>query len=274
MIAFNAAQYEDLKARPHDPYARTKYDILLGWLGDRPGLRVLNAGCGSGELSLRLAERGHRVTGIDPQPAHVKLARSRAGAAGGRCTFEVAAIEDYDGPADFDCAIATDVLEHIADDRTAFSKLCRLVRPGGRVLIAVPAGVWLMGHHDRQLGHFRRYSRRELVELAGEFCAVRRVRHFGFSLIPVCYLYSRWLRRSYPVAPPAGLAGVVRELLLRGLLCCDRWLPMPVGTSLLLEGYKTGVHSFLAARRRRRRLVAAPAAPTPTARLPVCSIGR
>ncbi len=273
MFAFNPAQYEDLQARPHDPYARTKYDILIRWLRRPSGLRVLNAGCGSGELSVRLAELGHHVTGIDPQPEHIELARSRAGAAGSRCTFEVAAIEDYDGAADFDCAIATDVLEHIADDRRAFARLAQLVRPGGQVLIAVPASPWLFGHHDEQLGHFRRYSRQSLVQLVGEFCAVHRLRHFGFSLIPLCYLYSRWLRRSYPVAPPAGLAGKVRELALNALLCCDRWLPMPVGTSLLLEAQRWALSSFSARRPRRLRAAALPRPMTAPPSPAVCPVG-
>ena len=161
MTTFNQAQYDDFCSKPLDLYAQTKYDVLLDYLAGRRGLRVLNAGCGSGELSLRLAAAGHTVVGIDPEPRYVELARQNAAAQpGADCSFVVSTIEDYRGAEDFDCAVATDVLEHIEDDYTAFDRLVRQVRPGGLVLITVPAGNWLFGYHDEVLGHYRRYSRR------------------------------------------------------------------------------------------------------------------
>ena len=89
------------------------------------------------------------------------------------------------------------MLEHIADDRAAFAGLVGLVRPGGLVLLTVPAGPWLFGYHDEQLGHFRRYTRSSLRRLVAGACTVDALRYFGFSLVPVCYLYSKLLRRPY-----------------------------------------------------------------------------
>jgi len=234
MSTFNQAQYDDLSVKSKDLYAQTKYDILLGFLRGRPPLRILNAGCGSGELSFRLAAQGHHVLGIDPEPAYVRLARRGTA---GRCTFAVSSIEDYDGPRDFDCVIATDVLEHIADDQAAFTRLVGLARPGGQILLTVPAGQWLFGYHDEQLGHFRRYSRASLRRLVEGHCAVEEVRYFGASLIPVCLMYSKLLRRPYPVAEVGDAARrPLGSWLLRALLWADRRLPLPLGTSLLLKG--------------------------------------
>ena len=53
-----------------------KETAVLDWLAGRERLRVLNAGCGSGELSLRLAAAGHRVVGIDPGADYIDLARA------------------------------------------------------------------------------------------------------------------------------------------------------------------------------------------------------
>jgi 2-polyprenyl-3-methyl-5-hydroxy-6-metoxy-1,4-benzoquinol methylase len=237
VTTFNEAQYEDFCSKSLDLYAQTKYDMLLEYLAGRRGLRVLNAGCGSGELSLRLAEAGHQVVGIDPEPRYVELARRNATAfPAADCSFAVSSIEDYRDEGDFDCAVATDVLEHIADDRAAFARLVRLVRPGGLVLLTVPAGRWLFGHHDEMLGHFRRYSAAQLRALVGGTCTVHELRHFGSTLIPVCVLFSKLLRRPYPL-PQQGRAapGALGTRMLRWMLQADRRLPLPLGISLLVK---------------------------------------
>jgi SAM-dependent methyltransferase len=207
----NPYQYEDLLVRSRDPYAHAKYQIILGSLDHTRPLRLLNAGCGSGDLSFLLAALGHTVVGIDPGPEYIQLARGRS-AEGGRCTFEVASIEDYASAEPFDCVIATDVLEHIEDDRTAFRRLAGLVRPSGRIVITVPAGQWLFGYHDEH------------------------VRYFGVCLIPVCLWYSRWMRRPYPVAESADTrARPLTAPLLRGVLALERRMRPPLGTSLILR---------------------------------------
>jgi hypothetical protein len=83
------------------------------------------------------------------------------------------------------------VLEQTADDRRAFTKMVDLVYPGGLLLIiTVPAGPWLFGYHDEQLGHYCRYTKRTLRQLAKEFCSIKQIRYFGFTLVPVYYLYA------------------------------------------------------------------------------------
>jgi predicted dehydrogenase/2-polyprenyl-3-methyl-5-hydroxy-6-metoxy-1,4-benzoquinol methylase len=273
--AFNQAQYDDLRVKSQDLYALTMHEILLAHLRGREGLRILNAGCGSGELCLLLAGRGHTVVGIDPEPAYVALARENAAACPGTdCAFAVASIEEYRGPGAFDCVIATDVLEHIEDDRAALAKLVSLVRPGGLVLLTVPAGQWLFGYHDEQLGHFRRYSRRTLRALVEGSCDGERVRYFGFSLIPVCLWYSKIRRRPYPVAESGDTKRrPLGARLLRGLLRLDRWLPLPLGTSLVLKGTSLVLKpvALAAVRAGKHVLVEKPAARTAAELLPVAA---
>jgi 2-polyprenyl-3-methyl-5-hydroxy-6-metoxy-1,4-benzoquinol methylase len=237
---YNQAQFDDLKVRDRDLYANTKYDILEHYLAGKRGLRILNVGCGSGELSCRLGDRGHTVLGIDPESSYIELALGNAAATKHtNCSFQVCSIEDFSGPGDFDCVITTDVLEHIKDDRAAFAKMVSLVKPGGLVLITVPAGQWLFGYHDEQLGHFRRYSMKTLRTLVSPLCDIRAIRYFGFSLIPVCLVFSRWLRRSYPVAESGDQRKrPLAALLFRALMKIDRMLPLPVGTSLLLQAVR------------------------------------
>jgi 2-polyprenyl-3-methyl-5-hydroxy-6-metoxy-1,4-benzoquinol methylase len=254
MSTFNQAQYDDFLAKSGDVYARTKYEVLLRWMSGRGRLRILNAGCGSGELSCLLAAAGHQVVGVDPDPTYIQLARDRAGDRFPDSKFIVSSIEGYTGPADFDAAISTDVLEHIEDDRTAFDKIAELTRPGGMVLITVPAGQWLFGYHDEQLGHFRRYSKRSLRQLVTATCTVKKLRYFGGTLIPVCLAYSKWLRKSYPVAKVGGGKSLVSRVL-NGMLAMERRIPLPVGTSVLL-----------CAERKAKNVLATPATETATRR--------
>jgi 2-polyprenyl-3-methyl-5-hydroxy-6-metoxy-1,4-benzoquinol methylase len=241
MTTFNQAQYDDLAVKSKDVYAHTKYDILERYLGKRPAMRILNVGCGSGDLSIRLAQLGHDVTGIDVEPAYIRLAEENAERTTmrGSCAFAVCPIEDYQSNQRFDCLVSTDVLEHIADDRRAFARMVELLKPGGLLLITVPAGPWLFGYHDEQLGHYRRYTKRTLRELVGEYCTIERIRYFGFTLVPVCYLYSRRWRKPYPVAESGDATkSPVKSLVLRGLMNVDRLVPFPLGTSLLMKAVK------------------------------------
>jgi SAM-dependent methyltransferase len=243
----NPYQYDDLLVRSNDLYANTKYQILLGHLEGEHALSILNAGCGSGELSFQLAVAGHRVLGIDPTPDYIDLARLNAESAGiDNCSFHVSSIEEFTSDETFDCVVATDVLEHIADDYAAFEKLVQLVNPGGILLITVPAGPWLYGFHDESLGHYRRYSRGQLARLVSEFCRIEALRYFGFSLIPICYLYSKVLRKPYPVGESGDSSkNPVVAFALRSLLQLDRLLPLPLGTSLILKARRLPAVSVL-----------------------------
>jgi hypothetical protein len=107
------------------------------------------------------------------------------------------------------------------------------------VLITVPAGQWLFGYHDVQLGHYRRYSRKTLRDLISPLCNVEVMRYFGFSLIPVCLVFSKWLKRAYPVTESGDNARrPVASFVLRTLMRLDKMLPLPLGTSLLLKAVR------------------------------------
>jgi hypothetical protein len=88
----------------------------------------------------------------------------------------------------------------------------------------------LFGYHDEQLGHYRSYTKPTLRRLAGEFCSVERVRYFGFTPAPVCYLYSLRWRKPYPVAEPGDATkSPAKPVILRVLLNLDRLVPFRSG---------------------------------------------
>jgi ubiquinone/menaquinone biosynthesis C-methylase UbiE len=110
---------------------------LLLESGLQPGMRVLDIGCGSGDVSLLLAEMvgpTGSVVGIDPSPAALTLARDRARAAGHpNITFHKDVVVDFDGPAPFDLAIGRYVLMHQADPAVMIRAAASHVRKGGIV---------------------------------------------------------------------------------------------------------------------------------------------
>ena len=107
-----------------------------------------------------------------------------------------------------DVLIMLNVLEHIEDDITALKKAYNLLKPGGFLLIEVPAGPYLYDSYDKELHHFRRYSTSELhykMNKAG--FNIQRKSHLGFVLFPafiIAKLLNKW-------SPPKRKQNVVRE---------------------------------------------------------------
>ncbi|MFL6072796.1 MAG: class I SAM-dependent methyltransferase [Mycobacteriales bacterium] len=127
---FSAALDESLHPRGPD----VLYDLVAG-MGLPPGAVALDVGCGEGGQALALRQRFRfRVTGIDPVPRHLEVARAAAGADGP--TFTAGTAEDLpagDGTADL--VWCRDVLVHVADLPRAYAEFRRVLRPGGRVLV-------------------------------------------------------------------------------------------------------------------------------------------
>jgi MPBQ/MSBQ methyltransferase len=104
-----------------------------------PGMHVLDAGCGIGGAARYLAsEHGCRVTGIDLTPDYIETARALTARTGlsEACAFQVGSVLDmpFDGGV-FDAAISFHVAMNIADRRTFYSELARVLRPGAALCI-------------------------------------------------------------------------------------------------------------------------------------------
>jgi SAM-dependent methyltransferase len=110
------------------------YD-LVARLGLAPGAVALDVGCGEGRQALALHQRfGFRVTGIDPVPRHIEVARAAAGPDGP--VFEVGTAEDIPaGPDLADLVWCRDVLVHVRDLPRAYAEFRRVLRPGGYVVV-------------------------------------------------------------------------------------------------------------------------------------------
>ena len=100
-----------------------------------PGMRVLDLGCGAGDVSMLAAELvgpSGSVVGIDRSPQVIALARTRAQAAGLRqVIFKEVPLHTFSDPDTFDCVIGRYVLVHQSDPIDFLRTAARLVRPGG-----------------------------------------------------------------------------------------------------------------------------------------------
>ena len=156
--------------------AALRWDALSRILPERLG-DVLEVGCGQGSITARLARRADSVLAIEPDPQSFAVARARLN---GRADIRNIASDALPGDALFDTVCAFEVLEHIQDDHAALSGWIARIRPGGRLVVSVPAHSDRMGLCDRLVGHFRRYDRTDLEALLrGHGFASVAVTHYG-----------------------------------------------------------------------------------------------
>jgi SAM-dependent methyltransferase len=148
------------------------------------GRRVVEVGSGIGNFTGLLLDR-ELVVAVDLDPAALGELRGRYGERGNLRTVPCdAAAGEFADVAQFspDSCVCLNVLEHIGDDGAALRNMAAILPPGGMVVLLVPAFPALYGPIDRNLGHFRRYTRRALVAAAeGAGLVPRRLRYVNLA---------------------------------------------------------------------------------------------
>ncbi|MFG1705795.1 class I SAM-dependent methyltransferase [Nonomuraea sp. M3C6] len=117
-----------------DPEVRAAWAARLAAWVPRGPLDVLDLGCGTGSLSLLLAERGHRVLGVDLAPRMVERARAKLSGTSAAVLVADAARPPV-GERSFDVVLARHLLWTIPDPEAALARWAGLLRPGGRLVL-------------------------------------------------------------------------------------------------------------------------------------------
>jgi len=164
--------------------------------------RVLEVGAGAGYITTELAGYSQHVVAVEPTPELHKQLRDRTAQLDNVSVFHgtlrdlVQSEDSSSGSTDmlFDSIVYINVLEHIENDAAELELAQTLLRPGGSVLIVVPAHQWLYARVDRLTGHFRRYSKRTLGSVIfSSGLVVREMKYFdAVGLLPYLVLY-KWL---------------------------------------------------------------------------------
>ena len=172
----------DFQGPRHDLRESLLLDALLV---TKPGSRVLDAGAGSGTFTNRLAAEGFDVTSTDVTDEALEVLRARVSGPVVR-----ADATSLPFPAEsFDAVVLAEVLEHVDDDSGALAEAARVLRPQGVLAVTVPRNPAWFSQSDRWAGHFRRYTREELVaRVTGARFEIVSCQAWGF---PISALFHR-----------------------------------------------------------------------------------
>ena len=213
--------------------------VLESAIGSRRGLRLLDAGCGTGGTTVELRRFGD-VVGVDVAWEALRPARERglnrlARASVERLPFRTAS---------FDVVTSFEVLYHlgVSSDTQGLQELRRVLKPDGLLLLRVPAHDWLRGEHDRLVHTRHRYSRGEVRQkLEANGFAVERLSWANTLLFPAAAAKRLFERSDTGDAaaepdlwqPPGPINEALKALVAVEAGAIPRGVPLPFGLSLL-----------------------------------------
>lgn len=178
-------------------FARWMYRTVRRDLGET----VLDAGAGIGTFTEILVSDHRRVAVLETEPQFLESIRARF-ASNSAVTVHQGDLTDeksFAGIEPVDSVLCLNVLEHIDDDQAAMRNLLKQTRPGGNMVVLVPAYPWLLNKMDRAIGHYRRYGRGEFVQrLESAGWKVERLFRFNAFGLPGWFVAGKLLGRSTP----------------------------------------------------------------------------
>lgn len=174
---------------------RVIVEVLAAELPDGP---LLDVGCGYRGAFTVTTDSTLKV-GLDIEATPLKTLRENYAAPGIQAFAENLPFAD----GSFSRVLLLDVLEHVRDDYLALAEALRVLRPGGRALITVPAFPSLWSSHDQAEMHLRRYRRHQLVRLCkGAGFRITKCGYFNTLLFPVALIWRIISRKIFSSRRP------------------------------------------------------------------------
>jgi len=216
----------------------------LGRPGAVAGGALLDAGCGTGGTlrHLRAAAPGLSLFGMDFDRRACVLARAKSG-----CPIAAGSIDALPfRPHAFDVILSADVLSHRGVDQdAALAELHRCLKPGGRLVLNLPAYGWLSSTHDVRVHTARRYTASAVACLLGRhgFGEIRAT-YWNMLLFPLMVLRRKLLKParggSDVMQYPAPVERLFRALLRLETMAVSAGWALPFGGSVLVRAVKHG----------------------------------
>lgn len=226
------AEYDLMDAAEDEMWwYRALHSRLLAALAPVAG-RVLDAGCGTGGFlrKLALARPDLEVVGLEWDGAAAGRARAKSGRPVARGSVNAPPF----GSLSFDAVVSADVLCHEAVvPAAALGEFRRMLRPGGVLVLNMPAYEWLRSAHDARVRTARRVTGPALardLDAAG-FRGVR-ARYWNGLLLPVMAARRKLAMRGSG-ASDVGRFPPALDRALHAATSLERWLPLPAGSSVL-----------------------------------------
>lgn len=216
-------------------FARNYHGWIVEEFQPYIGGTVAEVGAGTGNFSELLLQHAARLVSFEPSSNMYPALRARFAESRNVETVNspLGAASDRFGA--FDTVVYVNVLEHIEDDAQELSLAFKALRQGGHLLVFVPALPFLYGELDRNVGHVRRYYKRDLVARAqASGFRVARVRYFDFAGILPWYVAFVLLRRPITGTKVDLYDRFVVPLMRR----IERHVTPPIGKNLLLIARK------------------------------------
>jgi SAM-dependent methyltransferase len=216
--------------------------LVLEELGRRAsGTRepILDIGCGTGGMLPQLERFGPAI-GLDSAPEAAAACRQRGAAFvhgwGTQLPFR---------DKSFGIITALDVIEHVLDDHGLLREMYRVLRPGGLLLLTVPAYQFLWSRHDEFNHHQRRYRRRGLRALVrGADFQIAKLSYYNTLLFPAAVARKAMMRfekgsspSSHLDAVPTPLNAMLRMVLIGEQPLVARW-NLPFGASIICAAHR------------------------------------
>jgi SAM-dependent methyltransferase len=219
--------------------------LLRRWYSFNNGLRILDAGCGTGAAMTTILAGYGTVTGLDLSAIALSFSRLR-----GADRLLQASVTHLPFPAQiFDLITCFDVLYHadVTDDALALSEFVRILVTGGRVLLRLPAYNWLRSGHDRVIHTARRYTTIQVKDLMlRSGLIIERLTYANMFLFPAV-LGKRLTERMFPRRQDRSDL-LINTGSLNSVLACILELEapllahssLPFGSSIFALGRKPG----------------------------------
>jgi SAM-dependent methyltransferase len=204
---------------------------------------ILEVGCGTGGNIAFLRKFGELIC-VESDNSAAKLARERnlVPILSGALPNEMPVFNRQ-----FDLIVLFDVIEHIDDDGESLRVLCKLLNPGGRIVLTVPAFSYLWSQHDEENHHKRRYSRKSLSSLVlSNGLSLDYISYFNFWLFPLV-AGIRVIRKVIPYKEswqdmklPAAFLNRILQFIFKSErhLIGKRYLPFGMSLVAIISGPK------------------------------------